>query len=503
MMPMESESVTKITDDLIGRDDKPCSCSARIAELIQLPAGDKITAKDLVRIPVVFRKFFSRFINLSWLVTLFCLFLLPAAQVWAGAYSSSAHGNSSTGVDRSTIDSKYSAFATGSCAHCHEQHASLEGSEPAPTSPSGPNAAMVFSPEEKLCFTCHDGSAAGGSSRDILTQFNETYRHPIDLYSGRHTLSKLEYGKNGAPFRGSLRHVECTDCHNPHVAQPGTQTFDTSNPQNNNLVSNVLKGVWGVDPTFGAAWTVPTSFTEKIPAVKEYQICLKCHSNYAFNTGSGSYSVSDSPSGLSSVTDQAMEFNPANASYHPVVTTANLGNANSLLASRLGPPWNSAPGDQTMYCSDCHGDTDSSKPDGPHGSTNKYLLKWGSWPTQSDGTTLWTLNDLSNSGIFCKLCHTLSGSNTGGGNWGHFFWSYNTDSSGGNNVHTQSWHRNYSCVTCHSAVPHGSKHERLIVYASDPAPYNYNGNTAKITKFTFESGSYSTSDCQATCSGIH
>ncbi|VAW36827.1 hypothetical protein MNBD_DELTA03-50, partial [hydrothermal vent metagenome] len=41
---MESESVTKITDDLIGRDDKPCSCSARIAELIQLPAGDKITA---------------------------------------------------------------------------------------------------------------------------------------------------------------------------------------------------------------------------------------------------------------------------------------------------------------------------------------------------------------------------------------------------------------------------------------------------------------------------
>jgi len=197
-----------------------------------------------------------------------------------------------------------------------------------------------------------------------------------------------------------------------------------------------------------------------------------------------------------------MEFNPANASYHPVITTANLGNANPLLASRLGPPWNSNPGNQTMYCSDCHGDTDSNKPDGPHGSSNKYLLKWGSWPTQADGTTLWKLSDLSNSGIFCKLCHTLSGSNTGGGNWGHFLWSSSTDSSGGNNVHTQSYHYNFPCVYCHSAVPHGSKHQRLIAYASDPAPYNYNGQ-AKVTKFTFNTGSYSYGDCQATCGWPH
>jgi len=267
MMPMESESVTRITDDLIGRDDKPCSCSARIAELIQLPAGDNKASKNVFsRLLNIFQSTRSkacRLLGLSSLVGVFCLFLLPAAKVQAGAYSSSAHGNSSTGVNRSTIDSKYDAFATGNCAHCHEQHASLEGSEPAPTSPPGPNAAMVFSPEEKLCFTCHNGSAAGGSSRDILSQFNETYRHPVSLYSGRHTLSKLESGQNGAPFRGSLRHVECTDCHNPHVAQPGTQSFDTNNPQNNNLVSNVLKGVWAWNQLLGQPGPFPPTSRRK------------------------------------------------------------------------------------------------------------------------------------------------------------------------------------------------------------------------------------------------
>jgi hypothetical protein len=46
-----------------------------------------------------------------------------------------------------------------------------------------------------------------------------------------------------------------------------------------------------------------------------------------------------------------------------------------------------------------------------------------------------------------------------------------------NNVHEEAHHQeaDVTCVTCHVAVPHGAQRSRLIGYASDVAPYNYNG----------------------------
>lgn len=41
---MKSEDRKKISDDLVGRDEKVCSCSVRIAELLR--AGDRIKAGD-------------------------------------------------------------------------------------------------------------------------------------------------------------------------------------------------------------------------------------------------------------------------------------------------------------------------------------------------------------------------------------------------------------------------------------------------------------------------
>jgi hypothetical protein len=48
----------------------------------------------------------------------------------------------------------------------------------------------------------------------------------------------------------------------------------------------------------------------------------------------------------------------------------------------------------------------------------------------------------------------------------------------GNNVHASANHQDASikCITCHVAVPHGSKRSRLIGYASDVQPYNYSGS---------------------------
>jgi hypothetical protein len=102
----------------------------------------------------------------------------------------------------------------------------------------------------------------------------------------------------------SSRHAECTDCHNPHRVQKGNH-FGTNGGSDirgtlgGNLVSNVLKGTVGIEPKYPVDTrfgVIPTSFdllcgsgtgtayAECAGVVtKEYQICLKCHSNYAYS----------------------------------------------------------------------------------------------------------------------------------------------------------------------------------------------------------------------------
>jgi predicted CxxxxCH...CXXCH cytochrome family protein len=243
------------------------------------------------------------------------------------------------------------------------------------------------------------------------------------------------------------------------------------------------------DVTFGTS--VPT-FTLLPEATKEYQICFKCHSYYGLQDADG---ITDytTPSGAI-MTDQAMEFNPKNYSLHPVTVglsdTGVRGTGSdapydplSLTADQMSSPWATNVGEQTMYCSDCHGtnDENAGDPKGPHASSYKYMLKGPNkyWPTKSDGTTLWELNDITSTGpadLFCRNCHIIR------------------DSSGWkNNVHSVSMgmgggHQNMTCVECHVAVPHGSKRSRFIGYGvnatnPDPSPYNYNGNSLKVTGF--------------------
>lgn len=134
-----------------------------------------------------------------------------------------------------------------------------------------------------------------------------------------------------------------------------------------------------------------------------------------------------------------------------------------------------------IQCSDC----DDVNATGPQASTNPFPLKGTGkyWPKRPDGQ-LWELNttDAKNTNLFCKNCHPIYS-----GGWK-------------NSVHEKDDHYGYACVACHMAIPHGGKRSRLIAYASDPAPYNYN-KMAKITQFKKTAGSYSKSNCNAGCHG--
>lgn len=396
----------------------------------------------------------------------------------AGPYTDSAHGNSTTGVDRSSIDLKYDVFAKGNCSHCHEQHSSLGGNEPLPAG-SAQNPSLRFAAEENLCGTCHDGSPA---TKNIAIEFLKQYRHPVTDYADRHTLSIDEKGQDGLPFRGLNRHAECSDCHEPHTVQGDTHETSVGIPRTatSNAVSGVLLGAWGVEPNTDPDWLPPLGFSEVSPATKEYQICFKCHSYYALQAATGIANFTG-PSGVL-ITDQAMEFSKANGAVHPVRMTLNDQTGSSfpraLESSRMKAPWNLNMGTQTMYCSDCHGNN-SSSPAGPHASTNQFMLEgsW-TWPFKPAGGKLWTLADINNNlnswstKLLCAKCHTLNNYGMGHSHphqkIGH---SSGYKAVVGTLLPYSDYDTSFACVACHTPVPHGSSFGRLIGSDSLLEPY--------------------------------
>jgi len=81
---------------------------------------------------------------------IFLLILYPD-MASSGPYLSSAHGNSTYGVKR-TATGFPTDYPQGLCAHCHEQHASIAGAEPAPDSPAGPDYYLRFLSRICGCF---------------------------------------------------------------------------------------------------------------------------------------------------------------------------------------------------------------------------------------------------------------------------------------------------------------------------------------------------------------
>jgi hypothetical protein len=165
------------------------------------------------------------------------LSLIPAL---AGPYLDSAHGNNSYGVDRASIDSRYADYATGNCAHCHEMHASLEGTDPAPA--TGASAHTLFAPgfntgrtlnpyvdTYNFCFYCHGvsgpavtnqdysavfGGAAGGSGPQSINEaFNQASYHNLNdirVFLENSPTFSTWFAEIGNP---------CSACHNSHLAK--------------------------------------------------------------------------------------------------------------------------------------------------------------------------------------------------------------------------------------------------------------------------------------------
>lgn len=498
----------------------------------------------------------------------------------SGAWAYSAHANPlvATPVYQAAAAAQREFPANlpvwkAACLNCHDTHTVpgsrrllREGTDSVSIPKSGGNSAL-----EQTCYQCHTDSAssvitpnatvpnirndfllqrrmpiasidqpAGSEAHDIGGNFRDgfvdcataTNRCGADLLESR---AKLGVGNI------NNRHVECTDCHNPHrvvkfrlvVGNPpgnlsgapdaaGTHVHtDIAGYTHNNIASGVLRGSWGVEPIYGSAsfQSLPSSYQVKrgdpgtsadtsVAAsfvTREYQICLKCHSDYGYSDNN-SYPAGNRPTlgypggtpvatnNLTQYTNQAREFQAPfvhrgevttadsgaaaafatsnHRSWHPVIDVTGRTPAvrGGLAANNWRLPWSNAVGTQTMYCTDCHGSNVTSatsvipdggedgNPWGPHGSNNDFLLK-GLWNT-STGTGQQATG-------LCFKCHDYTTYATNSGRRTGFFLS---DIGKDGHTHHADKVGRLRCNWCHVAVPHGWKNKAFLVNLNDIGP---------------------------------
>lgn len=324
----------------------------------------------------------------------------------------------------------------GSCGNCHRTHGWPDGINAATDYPS-----LLVEREEKLCFTCHDGSPV---TKNLAANFNKTYRHPVST-AGRHTTTE---DGNPASYGTANRHAECADCHNVHQLTP-----DSIAPVPP-AASSALRGVARVSVTNVTATSVSYTFrgaTDSAP-VKEYEVCFTCHSGWTTR-----------PAGQA---DYALKFNTKTASFHPV---EGVGKNTNINVNAFVNGWRS---DQVMTCTDCH-TSDDTTIRGPHGSAFPYILKKSSQTGSASRT-------MANSEL-CFDCHrydTYANNNATSTvkNYSRF------GSGNGHAYHVGS--RRYPCYTCHET--HGATTlPNLLVTGRNPGINNYtrtaNGGTCAAT----------------------
>jgi hypothetical protein len=184
-----------------------------------------------------------------------------------------------------------------------------------------------------FCMKCHTNSGSvqdpdmTGVPATIKTLFqNKTYKHNVTGYptdpNYPHKFSPIEETRS---YLSAHKHVECNDCHNPHTAEAVLHSSNVAHvsASGNNISGSPINGAFGVEPTWSSSnWGGATNWpSTSSTATIEYQICFKCHADYNTNPSGWNSANIDwtDTTGPSAWTDVALEFNPSNQSYHPVV----------------------------------------------------------------------------------------------------------------------------------------------------------------------------------------
>jgi len=252
------------------------------------------------------------------------------------------------------------------CSSCHD------------VSGRGKKGGLLRGTVADICLRCHGPSASieERAKTNIYSLLMKRSNHPIIDTAKYHIRNEELPEKDPA----MPRHVSCQDCHNAHMTSPRNRL----------------------------AWIKGTALSggKKIKAEKESEVCYNCHS--------------DSINLPSSSSNMRLEFDPANASYHPVERVAK-GRSTSLFRDISQGSF--------ITCTQCHE---------PHGSDYLPLLRVN-YNMTDGGESLYAYQ-------LCYTCHnrdsilsnqSFKGSQSNDyGHKGHIVY------------------QNTSCYTCHAS--HGS-----------------------------------------------
>lgn len=365
---------------------------------------------------------------LTWLLV-GLLLAVPAAE--AGPYSDSAHGDKLSGVERAVASiSLPGPYARGNCAHCHEQHASVDGNQPVPqNSTASPHA--LFSPNfnssrqlgpyqqsDLLCFYCHSstsslqsdalsmgnydyarnfGGLTSGGPVSILDAFNQPAGGPESSY---HNL--YDIWETAQKFGGfSPTSSPCSACHNSHRARRNRAHVTDPNFTAISL-PNDHESLWGdqaeetmaryaglYQPPLAAGaggfepGGVAAAFADGSQVPDYNGLCLTCHNEPVYSS--------------------------RYARNLPRIDWSSLGGDGAFAGDKHGmnvhtlellprPPYADHTLQPTGYllsCLDCHE---------PHGSPNAFLIRRG----VNGGLLSGPVSDVAASNSFgnlCRQCH--------------------------------------------------------------------------------------------------
>ena len=402
--------------------------------------------------------------------------LIPASPVQAGSYLLSAHGDSANGVSRTSTAAL--GYAQGNCAHCHEPHASIQGSEPAPADGS-PSSFLLFTTpftnqSTSLCFDCHvdtgsrqTGGAitnrsyayrAGGWTSDTLNDVQESFAFTSPGSS--HNLSDIQTFIASQSWGYAADANPCVACHNPHAAQ--------GDPENapNAAKSSTTRGwlislpsqhggnpwpLWGDDASermnsYTSAYQAPYRFgststyepdgstTQDGANLTDFvTFCTDCHNatNTIYSTNLGR---------------NLRQIDWANEKH-------GLGSADEYID--MLPPYTAGSGSlgYVLSCLDCHE---------PHGSSNPYLLR-----QEVNGGALAGAITTTTGSTFSYLCERCHDNTTNTWQDIHHFTN-------------DSAYARRACSTCHGGYPqdcsrchyHGAITGSGGVNQTDYSPFN-------------------------------
>ncbi len=246
----------------------------------------------------------------------------------------SGHATSNARVSGRRVDPreelKYHTVADNACLNCHKIHGATERER-----------LLRFKQEESNCLNCHDGSVA---RTNILADIRKRSAHPVFLRTGVHDPDE-------DPFT-ARRHVECSDCHNPHDVAPAT----SANPLGSRglLASGTSMHVPGVD----------RNGVRLEDARLGYEVCFRCHADSTARRR-------DDIQRQVFQSNTRLEFQVGNPSHHPVIGPRRNPDVVSLISPlRVG---------SMITCIDCHNSNNAESaggngPEGPHGSIFEPLL---------------------------------------------------------------------------------------------------------------------------------